>query len=168
MSLDERPSATVHARGSRGPGSDPHRVVVSVGGAHDIATRADLDIVMVQAARLDGADVVVDLSAVTFMDASTISAIVGAHNRLRAHSRSLTVRAPSRPARRLLDVCDLAFLVEEPPGAQHESTALGSWVAVPASDPARDPAPALLPSPGAPRRAGVEAAGSVPHRRAPT
>lgn len=172
MSLDQRPSASVCPRGSADPGSDPRRTVVSFCGAHDVATRAHLADTMAQAARLDGDDVVVDLSAVTFMDASTIGVIVEAHNRLRAHSRSLTVRAPARRARRLLDVCELAFLIEEPPGAPHEGTALGSWVAVPASDPAADPAPPSSRPSGAPVRASVEGgpepAGSVPQRRAPT
>jgi hypothetical protein len=68
------------------------------------------------------------------MDASTIGALVVARNRLLARSRSLTVRAPSSAARRLLELCGLDRLIDVDqtaaplPGA----AALGSWVAVPA------------------------------------
>lgn len=171
MAPNERPSVSVCPRGSAEPGSDPRRTVVSIGGEHDVVTRGYLLDTIIQAAGLDDADVVVDLSDVTFMDASTIGAIVDAHNRLRARSRSLSVRAPSARARRLFDVCDLGFLIEEPP-APHEGTALGSWVAVPATERAPDPAPPVVPPTGEPAHASVEGggepAGAVPQRRAPS
>lgn len=137
------PTVAVSRRGSAHPSSDPLRTVVRVSGEHDPATRTHLSHTIARAARLDDADVVVDLSDITFMDASTIGAIVEAHNQLRARRRSLTVRAPSPLARRLLDICRLAFLIDEPPRA----VALDSWVAVPASDRAPPTTPALVNEP---------------------
>jgi anti-anti-sigma factor len=138
----ESPSVSVTRPGPRCLGSDPLRTVVWVRGEHDMATRAELFVTIAQAARLADDDVVVDLSGVTFMDASTMGALVLAHNRLRARSRSLCVRAPSPPARRLFDVCGLVRLVEEPPvpTPPPSASALGSWVDVPARDSGMDAA----------------------------
>ena len=121
------------------PDSDPPRTVVWVAGDHDIATQGYLADALDRAVSPGDVDIVIDLSGVTFMDASTIEVIVGAHNRLRADSRSLSIRAPSADARRMFEVCELAFLIDEhraetPP---HAATALGSWVQVPVLD--RDP-----------------------------
>jgi len=133
----EPPSVSVCPRGSADPGSDPLRNVVWVVGEHDIATVTNLSVSIAQAAGLDDSDVVVDLSGVTFMDASTIGALVASHNRLRVRSHSLSVRAPSPLARRLLNMCELAFLIDEypaPAALLPVAEAIDSWVAVPASD----------------------------------
>ena len=109
-----QPSSVSVSRRGLGPlGGDPSRTVVWVSGEHDIATREQLNVTLAQAAGLDDADVVVDLSGVTFMDASTIGALVVARNRLRSRARSLSVRAPSPRARRLLDLCGLAPLIDD-------------------------------------------------------
>ncbi|HSP01944.1 MAG TPA: STAS domain-containing protein [Acidimicrobiales bacterium] len=148
--------------------------MVSIRGEFDLATRAYLSDTIDRAARLDDGDVVVDLSGVTFMDASTIGAIVDAHNRLRARARSLSVRAPLPRARRLFDVCDLGFLIEDPPERPQAGAALKSWVAVPASDRAPDAGrPRSTPTPpGAPARTwaegAVERAGATLRHRAPS
>lgn len=160
MHPHEPPAVAVSAH----PESDPVHTVVWVRGDHDIATRPHLSRTLAQAARLDDADIIVDLGGVTFMDASTIGAIVDAHNRLRARSRLLSVRAPSTRARRLLDVCGLAFLIDEQLVPAHRPTAaaLNSWVAVPVSDrasePARPPAASREPArpTAAPRREPAE------------
>lgn len=91
---------------------DANRTVVSLHGEHDIATLAELSKAMARGIALDDLDVVVDLSRVDFMGASTATVIVRAREFLQAHSRELTVRAPSRCARRLLAVCGLSALVE--------------------------------------------------------
>lgn len=176
--LPRRPaSVAVSHRGSTHPGSDPFRTVVRVCGDHDPATRTHLSRTIARAARLDDADMVVDLSDTTFMDASTIGAIVNAHNRLLAGSRSLSVRAPSPLARRLFGICGLAFLIDEDPAPAQPSAAmaLDSWVAVPASEPASDPAQPLVteqaPSQKAARATAqrpVELTSSVQHRRGPS
>jgi anti-anti-sigma factor len=88
------------------------RAVVALYGEHDIATLAELSRAIAGAIALDDADVVVDLSGVEFMGAATATVIERARDFLRARSRELTVRAPSRCARRLLDLCGLTGLVE--------------------------------------------------------
>lgn len=112
--------------------------VVWLRGEHDVATRVNLSLSIAQAAGLDDGNVVVDLSGVTFMDASTVGAIVGARNRLRSRSRSLSLRAPSRSAFRLLDVCGLASLIDHRPAPSLQpapaASALGTWVDVPPTD----------------------------------
>lgn len=112
MVSSQETSVAVSRRGSSDPSGDLLRTVVWVRGDHDVATRVDVSGALSAATHLDTADLVVDLSGITFMDASTIGAIVSAHNRLRANSRSLSVRAPSSVGLRLLDICGLSFLVE--------------------------------------------------------
>ena len=143
MPLKESSSLSVSRRGDVGVGADLLRTVVWVGGEHDVATRTNLAVTIAQAAVADDADIVVDLSGVTFMDASTIGALVDARNLLRAASRSLSVRAPSPRARRVLDLCGLTLLIDEHAASTQvlATTALGSWVDVPASDRGPEPAP---------------------------
>ena len=81
---------------------------------------------------LDDADVVVDLSGVEFMDASTVGTIVRTRNLLGSRSRSLTLRSPSSCARRVLHACHLAALVEPDGFDERSAVALATWVAVPA------------------------------------
>lgn len=121
---------------------DPVRTVVWLSGEHDIASRVHLSGTLARAAGLDDADIVIDLSGVTFMDASTVSALLEARNHLRVGSRSLFVRDPSPRARRVLDVCGLTHLIDEHAASEppHVATALGSWIDVPTMDRGRGPA----------------------------
>ena len=70
------------------------------------------------------------------MGASTLGVIVRAREFLRQRSASLTVRSPSAFARRVISVCGLDDLL----GPSHREAgavtgkALGSWVAVPATE----------------------------------
>lgn len=139
----QHPSVSVCRRGAGDPGSDPLRIVVWVRGEHDLATRVRLTATIAEAARLDDADVAVDLSGITFMDASTIGALVLASNRLLDDAHSLSVRAPSPRARRLLEVCGLTGMIDGADGSVQPPTApaLDSWVAVPTTDRPPDAAP---------------------------
>src|SRR6476660_3399452 len=60
-------------------------------------------------AAINGGDVhlAVDMSGVTFIDASGIGVLVAAANRARRAGGGLSLLAPSRQVRRLLDVFDL-------------------------------------------------------------
>jgi hypothetical protein len=93
---------------------------------------------MAQAVALDDADVVVDLSDVQFMGAATVGVIIRARELLRLQSRSLALRSPSKCARRILDVCGHADLLDCRPIDAMPMTgtadALATWVAVPATD----------------------------------
>lgn len=88
------------------------RTVLWLNGEQDIATVSVLADALDRAISVDDADLIVDLSGVTFIDAGTISELMRGRNNLRLQSRSLTLRSPPRGARRILDLCGLTGLVE--------------------------------------------------------
>ena len=170
MAHPESPFVTVARRGSTPDGRDADCTVVWLHGDHDIATKVAVVVTIARAAQRDDADLLVDLSEVTFMDASTIGALVGSRNRLRARSRSLLLRSPSPCARRVIDLCGLAHLVvsSEAGNPADAAPALGTWVDVPAIHSRGEavvPAP-LSERPQAARR--VHPAGVRPFRTSPT
>lgn len=151
-------------------GGDGERTVVWMRGEHDISTVAALSETLTDAIALDDADVVVDLSSVEFMGAATVGVIVRARNFLGLRSRSLSLRAPSKCAQRVLDVCGLAAFLDLPPVEAAPGTAtsgaLATWVAVPsggadvptadvpaADVPAAEPAPVAARAPAVARQA---------------
>ena len=62
----------------------------------------------------DGAELVFDLSGTRFLDSSGLRAILTAQRRLADREGKLSLRAPSEPVRRLLDITGLTdhFVVE--------------------------------------------------------
>ena len=103
---------TVSPRGA-GTNRDGGFTIVWLRGEHDVSTAADVEAAIRRAiVDDDAADLVVDLSDVDFMDASTIGVIVRTRNYALSLSRSLTVRAPSPRARRLFEVCNLEPMLE--------------------------------------------------------
>jgi hypothetical protein len=106
---------------------------------------------MARAIALDDADVVVDLSEVQFMGAATVGVIIRAREFLRLRSRFLVLRSPSECARRILDVCGHADLLDPRPVDATPLTgpagALGTWVVVPATDRIDRRADASAPEP---------------------
>jgi anti-anti-sigma factor len=110
-------------------------------GEHDIATDGSLLGVLSRAIAANNAAIVLDLSEVDLMSASTLGVIVAARNLLRRRSRSLTVRSPSASVRRIIGICGLDDLFG--PSAQEDDRAvadvLGSWVTAPVSAPERVP-----------------------------
>ena len=157
MAPIELPSVVVFSR-SLG-GHQRGDVVVWLGGDHDMFTAAVLTETIAQVIALDEADVVVDLSGVRFMDTSTCKVLGRARNFLQLHSRSLTLRSPPVQVSRVLELCGLAELVDRgPEEATHPdgmSSALGTWVAVPATERAdrdtNDPEPGDTADSGAGR-----------------
>jgi len=120
-----------------GAGHEIRPTVVWLQGEQDIATDGELRRVLACGIAANDAAVVVDLSEVELMSASTLGVIVKARVLLREQSRSLTVRNPSAFVRRIIGVCGLDYLLG-PSGQKTESgagDALGSWVAVPSSVP---------------------------------
>jgi anti-anti-sigma factor len=119
---------------SGGPETEP--IVVWLRGEHDISTDDALCQALARAIALDSAGLVLDLSGVEFMGASTLGVIVRAREFLRERSASLTVRSPSAFARRVISACGLGDLLGpshgEPGGVTGK--ALRSWVAVPATE----------------------------------
>ena len=91
-------------------GDDAIVVVVWLSGEHDRSSMVVLTRAVDAAVAVAGADVVFDLSATDFMDASTVDMIVRTRDVLAVQSRQLSLRAPSRCARRLVEVCGLTEL----------------------------------------------------------
>lgn len=106
-------------------------------GEHDQGTVGLLLGAMAEAVATDDLDVMVDLSDVAFMDGSTVGALDRGRALLADRDRNLTVQSPTPFQRRLLQICDLADLIEptragersQEPGA---ATPLETWVEVPA------------------------------------
>jgi anti-anti-sigma factor len=149
MARFESPSVSVTPHGSAAAGGDAECTVVWLQGGHDIGSTDFLVAAFDRADELDGANVLVDLGAVTFMDASTAGVIIGARNRLRLQARTLEVRAPSPAALRLLELCDLTQLIRSTTAAVHPTGvagALHTWVEVPPS-PSRPSTSDAAPTP---------------------
>jgi anti-anti-sigma factor len=127
FTVSNRPSA-------RPGGSEMGLIVVWLWGEHDLSTDSALCLTLARAIALDGAGLIVDLSGVEFMGASTLSIIVRARDFLLQRSASFTVRSPSAFARRVIRVCGLDDLLGLSPemAAYVTGEALRSWVAVPA------------------------------------
>jgi anti-anti-sigma factor len=150
MALTEPSSVTMSFRGlATFAGRDVDRTVVWLQGEHDVSTTVALAGTLARAVALDDADLVIDLSEVQFMSAATVGIIVRTHGLLAQQSRSLTLRAPSRCARRVLELCgvvgDLDLAPADTTPETTTASALGSWVTVPAAD--RADLPAAAPSP---------------------
>ena len=137
MSPIESLSVTVSRRDVAGvPARRTGSVVVRLRGEHDLSTVPELSAALVQATMLDDADVVVDLTEVEFMGAATLGVLLGARELLRAQSRCLVLRSPPSCVRRVLELCgdtDLLAPAEATP-VTSAAAALGTWVAVPATD----------------------------------
>ena len=96
-------------------GRRARRTVVWLGGDHDVSTTTMVNAAAGRATRLDKADVVVDLSEVTFMGAATLGILLRTRRTLQAQGRVLELRAPSPAAQRLIEVFRLERLLEAIP-----------------------------------------------------
>lgn len=162
MASSSSPSVSLSRRGSTQ--SSSACTVVWLRGDHDVTTRIAIAVGIARAAQRDELPVLVDLSAVTFMDASTVGVIVGSRNRLLSRGQSLNVRAPSPPALRVLELCGLAHLVQRRVlPSTGSAAALGTWVDVqPLAHRAdKDVRPTTVPAARQPARVLVAADGGV-------
>jgi len=90
-------------------GDDPdHELTVEACGELDGATAPSMRSVLAAAVATPARRVVVDLSAVEFMDCSSLRLLRFAARSLRAQGRDLVLRYPSAPVRRLLDITGTA------------------------------------------------------------
>jgi anti-sigma B factor antagonist len=83
------------------------RTVVALHGEQDMSTAPDLAEALAAASNSGEGDVVVDLSEVQFLDSAIITELARGRDVLRSQSRALMLRAPSKFALRLLEVCGL-------------------------------------------------------------
>jgi anti-sigma B factor antagonist len=92
---------------------DGGRATVLVRGEIDIATTPEVDAAIAQ---ITQADIVLDLSDVTFMGSSGLATLLRASKRAEELGGTLVLRAPSRPVCDLLAMTHLTdrFHVEEP------------------------------------------------------
>jgi anti-anti-sigma factor len=89
---------------------DGERAVVWLDGEHDIATAPVLADTLANVIAADDANLIVDLSRVTFMSTATIDELLQASHLMVDLSRDLRLRSPSKCARRLLDLCGITDL----------------------------------------------------------
>jgi anti-sigma B factor antagonist len=86
--------------------------IVVAHGEYDLSNSADLLACLERAISSNDAAVILDLSAVTFMDASTLGVIARANGLLEDESRTLVLRGPSSLARRIVHLCGLSHVLE--------------------------------------------------------
>jgi len=82
--------------------------VLVVTGEIDISTAPRLREHLQQ---LDAPEVVIDLTAMTFIDSTGLGVLVGAVKRVRENGGNLILRRPSRSTRKVLDISGLASMV---------------------------------------------------------
>ncbi len=93
--------------------SEPGRVICRISGDLDASSAARLRAVLSEQLG-EGADVVVDLAGLGFIDSSGLGVLVGALKRYDAANHRLSLRAPTPSLRRVLEMTGLAaaFVVE--------------------------------------------------------
>lgn len=124
--------------------------VVWLWGEHDLSTVSSVTSALLAAVGAADRDVVVDLSEVTFMDASILGQLVHGQQFLATHGHSLCVRAPHLMQSKVLEICGLADLIEAEPSIpavrEHDAqTALETWIDVPPTAPLSAAPPAVRP-----------------------
>ena len=115
MTVATSPRPTRLRAPPRGAGTGLDPTIASLRGDQDLSTVPALCETLAGAIAAGGADLILDLSAVDFLDASTVRVIVATREFLRGRSRSLVLRSPSSCAQRVLDLCGLSGLVERDP-----------------------------------------------------
>lgn len=93
--------------------SDFSRRVANVGGIHVVLLKGDLDMATAVGLaewliEISGSTVVVDLSGLTFMDSSGITAMVMARNEMQDKGDNLVLTRPNPIVRRTLEVVGLS------------------------------------------------------------
>jgi anti-anti-sigma factor len=114
LTLIESRSANTSEGQAPVAGCEVDSTVVWLHGELGISTVTALSQTIARAMAFSRADLVVDLSGVQFMDAATIGVIIRARNDLELQFRSLMRRAPSKFARRVLELCGLTDLLDPP------------------------------------------------------
>jgi anti-anti-sigma factor len=88
------------------------RTVVVLQGEADVSSRSVLADVLSRVIAARSGDVVIDLSALVFIDSGSIRVFAIARRWLDREDRNLTFRSPSRLAARVLNLWGLSALIE--------------------------------------------------------
>ena len=83
------------------------QTIILLEGELDRSTRDDLRKSLFRELINTDANLVLDVSGVTFIDASIVDTLVTAANYLRERNRTLALWAPSRCVQRIVDICGL-------------------------------------------------------------
>lgn len=122
--------------------------VIWLAGEQDLTAIAALRDTVAQLVKHPGhdPDVVIDLESVSFIGGQLVGAILEAKASLRQNGRTLTLRAPTRAAYRLLVLCGLEGMVQVSADLQNASSGATASVArhredsgIPSADTGRDP-----------------------------
>ena len=87
--------------------TDGDRTVITIKGELDAYTAPAVEEQISKLISDRSRDIVLDLSQTGFLDSSGLRAILTAHRRLDGEEGSLTLRAPSEPVTRLLEITGL-------------------------------------------------------------
>jgi len=109
----------------------PGHTVLTVGGELDIATTAALRIEIVKVLAATTTPVIIDLSSVSFCDASGLALLVGAQRRALLDGRTVVLAAPRPSVLRLLRITglDRAFTIHPTVAAAQVGSGLQAAVA---------------------------------------
>lgn len=118
---------------------DDDPILLRMRGDHDLSTVEVVSTGLALAIDATEGDVVIDLGGVSFMDASTVGCLARGEALLQKCDRSLSVRRPSAIQRKLLEICQLTYLIEGPPRQSRGAGALESWVEIPVTPRPRAP-----------------------------
>jgi anti-anti-sigma factor len=88
--------------------------IVTLRGECDYATRPALLEILTELIVAGDGPVVIDLAETTFIDGGSVRAVTRAADVLSDGGRPLTIRAPTRLARRVLAICEASHLVQPP------------------------------------------------------
>ena len=89
----------------------PPWTVLSVGGELDVVGAPDLRQAVVEAVADGCRGLILDISALDFVDSFGIGAVVGALKRLRQRGGDLALVCPSPRVRRVFEICDLDRII---------------------------------------------------------
>ncbi|MCU1354483.1 MAG: anti-sigma-factor antagonist [Acidimicrobiales bacterium] len=117
VSSSSRPAGSaLHSGPAPVVSRDGESVVVWLAGEQDLSTRYVLADTLAREIFANESDMIIDLSGVTFIDASAIGVLIGARNVMIRRSRRVVLRAPSTAAVTILKACGLDDLLPHQAG----------------------------------------------------
>lgn len=91
---------------------EPGEIILTVHGEADIATAPMFSLGLSAACEAGNARVVLNLTALTFIDAGCVGLLAGTRRHLRDQDRDLIVRSPSPFVHRVLVLCGIKHVID--------------------------------------------------------